>query len=54
MSGKTGATQVKKAVSVTHEEAEMFREMHKKGIIFTALMIPNDPNVDFMSLIENI
>ncbi len=54
MSGKTGATQVKKAVSVTHEEAEMFREMHKKGIIFTALMIPSDPNVDFMSLIENI
>lgn len=54
MSGKDGATQVKKAVSVTHREALMFKEMNSNGIEFTAKMIPSDPNVDFMALIENV
>lgn len=54
MSGKDNTTQVKKAVSVSHEEAEMFREMNAKGVNFTALMVPTDPDVNFMELIANI
>jgi PTS system mannose-specific IIB component len=54
MSGKDGATEVKRGVCVTHEEAEIFRELHDKGVEFTALMVPNDPDVDFMKLIEKI
>ena len=54
MGGKEGATQVKKAVSVTHEEAEIFRELAAKGIAIEAKMVPNDPDVDFLDLIKNL
>ena len=40
--------------SVTHEEAEIFRELAAKGIAIEAKMVPNDPDVDFLDLIKNL
>lgn len=54
MGGKQGAVEVKKAVCVTHEEAEIFRELNRKGIAFEAKMVPTDSEVDFLKLIKNV
>lgn len=54
MGGKEGATEVKKGVCVTAKEAEIFRELHGKGVKFNAKMVPNDPDVDFIELIKNL
>lgn len=54
MGGKPGAVEVKKGVCVTPEEASIFRELYAKGVRYTAKMVPSDPDVDFMSLIEKI
>ena len=54
MGGKAGAKEVKKAVCVTPQEVEIFKELHNKGIKFSAKMVPADPDVDFMALINNL
>lgn len=54
MGGKPGATEVKKGVSVTKEEAEIFRELHAKGVKFNGQMVPTDPNIDFMELVKDL
>lgn len=54
MGGKPGATEVKKGVSVTAEEAEIFREMYAKGVKFTGQMVPTDPDINFIDLIKDL
>lgn len=54
MGGKKDAVEVKKGVCVRPFEAEIFRELHNKGIKFTAKMVPADADVDFMALISKI
>jgi len=54
MGGKKNSVLVKKGVSVTSEQAQIFRDLCSKGVKFTAKMVPNDSEVDFMKLIENL
>ena len=54
ISNKTGSTRIYSSVSVSHEEAELFRETAKLGIEFTAQMVPNDEPKEFIPLIKNI
>lgn len=51
MSGKGNTKFVKKAVNVTPEDEQIFRELSGK-IHFTSQLAPTDPEVDFMELLE--
>ena len=54
MGSKQNSVMVKKGVSVTPEQAQIFRDLCSKGVRFSAKMVPNDSEVDFMKLIENL
>ena len=51
MSGKGNTKFVKKAVNVTPEDEQIFRELSGK-IHFTSQLVPTDREVDFMELLE--
>lgn len=53
MAGKQGAKQIKKAVSVTENQYKIFMELAGKGLDFTAKMVPNDPDVNFLELLKS-
>lgn len=50
MSGRAGTRQVKKAVNITPEEEQLFRELSEK-IHFSAQLVPTDTVQDFMKLL---
>ena len=51
ISGKSNTKFVKKAVNVTPEDEAVFRELSGK-IHFTSQLVPTDPEVDFMELLD--
>lgn len=54
MAYKEGAKQIKKSVSVTQEDVEVFKKLDFMGIKMTARMIPDEPENNFMDLIRGI
>jgi len=52
MSSKYGSVQVKRSVGVTQEDVDGFEELDKRGVKFTAQMVPNEEIIDFMPLIR--
>ena len=53
MSGKQGSIQIKKAVSVSSEEASILLEYLTNGVELEAKMVPSDPNLDLEALLKN-
>ena len=43
--------QISKAVFVSENDIEKFKEMHEKGIELEIRMVPNDQKIDVMTLI---
>ena len=52
MSGKDDSVQIKKAVSVTPRDVEMFKILDGHGVKLTAQMVPNDEALKLMDLIK--
>lgn len=54
MAYKEGAKQIKKSVSVTKEDVEVFKKLDSLGVKMTARMIPDEPAGNFMDLIKDM
>lgn len=48
------AVTVKNTISVTPEEANIFRELNEKGIAFTSQTVPTEPKINFVELIKEV
>ena len=51
MSGRNNTRQLKKAVCVTEENIETFKELNRRNVKLTAQMVPNDEKLNLMDLI---
>jgi len=52
MSSGIGTRQVKRSVNVTEEDIANFELLFERGVRFTAQMVPNEENIDFMPAIR--
>ena len=52
MSNRENTVQIKRTVSVTQEEADAFRELHKRGVELTSMMVPDEPKSYIMDYLE--
>lgn len=54
MSGKQGSIQIKKAVSVSFEEAQILLDYANNGVNLEAKMVPSDSDVNVVNLLKGV
>lgn len=52
MANRPGTIQIKKSISLTQEEFDQFAELEKRGVVMTAIMVPDEKRTYLKEYIE--
>lgn len=50
---KEDGIQIKRSITLSREQIDIFKELAAKGIKFTSQLVPSEEKIDFMSLLED-